>query len=66
MPSATTTMHTLKEIQLHKDNNNKDTKQIQKCKKLSLEFWTCLEKKRKVRECGPQYYILSKCVEKLK
>lgn len=61
MPSATTTMHTLKEIQLHKD-----TKQIQKCKKLSLEFWTCLEKNRKVRECGPQYYILSKCVEKLK
>ena len=63
MPSATTTMHTLKEIHQEKD---KELKQIQKCKKLSLEFWTCLEKNRKVRECGPQYYILSKCVEKLK
>ena len=65
MPSTTITMHTLKEIQQSQEKDE-EIKQIQKCKKLSLEFWKCLEKNRKVRECGPQYYILSKCVEKLK
>ena len=65
MPSATTTMHTLKEIQQRKDND-KELKQIQQCKKLSSEFWTCLEKNKKVGECGPHYYALSKCIEKLK
>lgn len=62
MPSATTTMHTMNELNRH----TKKQDEIQNCKHLSFEFWECLEKHKKVRECGPQYYALSKCIEKLK
>jgi hypothetical protein len=58
-------MHKLTEFKRH-TQEDETLKQIQKCKQLSLEFWECLEKHKKIRECGPQYYALSKCIEKLK
>lgn len=41
-------------------------KQIQKCRELSSEFWDCAAKHSTNSSCGPEYYKIMKCIEKLR
>jgi hypothetical protein len=41
-------------------------KQIEKCRLLSKEFWDCAARNSTNTECGPEYYKIMKCIEKLR
>jgi len=40
--------------------------QIETCRVLSNKFWTCASKHNTNTECGPEYFKLMKCLEKLR
>lgn len=40
-------------------------KHIETCRQLSKHFWDCVARNRTKAECGPEYYNLIKCIEKL-
>lgn len=40
--------------------------QIQTCKELSNKFWDCVNKHNTNTQCGPEYFKLTKCIEKLR
>ena len=38
---------------------------VNQCKTLSEQFWTCAAQNLSNKECGPQYFNVMKCLEKL-
>ena len=63
MPSATIAQNISNELM--KKRSDQYRNQIKECEHLSEQFWKCAKKHNKVKECGPEYYHLSKCIEKL-
>lgn len=49
---------------------NSNIQQIDKCKKLSKDFWSCIninKNKSSVKiNCGQEFFILSECMKKIK
>lgn len=41
-------------------------KQVEKCRQLSKHFWDCAARNITNGGCGPEYYNLIKCIEKLR
>ena len=45
-------------------------KQINECQNLATNFWKCLHKHSHLKEvavnCGPEYFNMMKCIDKIK
>lgn len=45
-------------------------KQINKCKKISKDFWYCIDNHKYMKNvtlnCGREFFILSECMKKIK
>ena len=48
---------------------NSNIKKINECKKLSKEFWHCIDNNKNKSSvklhCGKEFYILSQCMKKI-
>ena len=65
MPSTTIAQSISNDIIKKKQKDSHQSSKILECEKLSQEFWICVKKHNTITECGPSYYYLSKCIEKL-
>ena len=62
--------HTNK-IDIEKQSNSEVMeKQINECQNLATNFWKCLHKHSHLKEvavnCGPEYFNMMKCIDKIK
>jgi len=52
------------------EKQNMIEKQINKCQNLATNFWKCLHKHSHLKEvavnCGPEYFNMIKCINKIK
>ena len=52
------------------EKQNKTEKQINECQNLATNFWKCLHKhshlKKVAVNCGPEYFNMMKCIDKIK
>ena len=66
MSSASiSTYHLYKNKELHDKLKKERERLVTKCKLLSDEFWNCAANNLSNKECGPQYFNVMKCLEKL-
>ena len=51
-------------------NKIETEKQINECQNLATNFWNCLHKHSHLKEvavnCGPEYFNMMKCIDKIK
>jgi hypothetical protein len=50
----------------HLNKQQQRLNQVIECKKLSSKFWECALKNATISECGPEYYKVMKCLDKLR
>jgi hypothetical protein len=51
---------------LNKQQQERRLNQVIECKKLSNKFWECSLKNISISECGPKYYKVMQCLDKLR
>lgn len=63
--AAISTYHLHKNKQSYDLIKKKREKLVNDCKILSDQFWTCAAHNLSNKECGPEYFKVMKCLEKL-
>ena len=58
------------EVMEKQSNSEVMEKQINECQNLATNFWKCLHKHSHLKEvavnCGPEYFNMMKCIDKIK